>query len=161
MNVRFFIERPVLSIVISLLILLGGATALGRLPVSLYPEFLPPEIVVSATYSGANAETIAETVAAPLEQEINGVDGMLYMTTQASASGSVSITVTFDTGTDPDQAAINVSNRVAVAEARLPEAVTRLGIQVRKRSTNILQIYALTSDVDDYDAIYLLSLIHI
>lgn len=155
MNVRFFIERPVLSIVISLLILLGGATALGRLPVSLYPEFLPPEIVVSATYSGANAETIAETVAAPLEQEINGVDGMLYMTTQASASGSVSITVTFDTGTDPDQAAINVSNRVAVAEARLPEAVTRLGIQVRKRSTNILQIYALTSDVADYDAIYL------
>lgn len=155
MNLRFFIERPVLSIVLSLLILLAGAAAMGRMPVSLYPEFLPPEIVVSANFPGANAETLADTVAAPLEQEINGVDGMLYMNTQASSSGSVSITVTFATGTDPDQAAINVSNRVAVAEARLPEAVTRLGIQVRKRSTSILQIYALTADRPEYDAIYL------
>jgi multidrug efflux pump len=154
-NARFFIDRPVLSIVISLLILLGGATAMGRLPIALYPEFLPPEIVVSASYPGANAETIAETVAAPLEQQINGVDGMLYMSTQASAAGTVSINVVFATGTDPDQAAINVSNRVAVAENRLPEAVKRLGIQVSKRSTSILMIYALTSDFPQYDAIYL------
>jgi len=154
-SARFFIERPVLSIVISLMILLGGATAMSRLPISLYPEFLPPEIVVSANYPGANAETIAETVAAPLEQQINGVDGMLYMSTQASASGSVSISVVFATGTDPDQAAINVSNRVAVAENRLPEAVKRLGIQVSKRSSNILMIYALTSDYPQYDSIYL------
>tara|TARA_R110000782_G_scaffold22898_4_gene60290 strand:- start:3604 stop:6666 length:3063 start_codon:yes stop_codon:yes gene_type:complete len=137
------------------MILLGGATAMSRLPISLYPEFLPPEIVVSANYPGANAETIAETVAAPLEQQINGVDGMLYMSTQASASGSVSISVVFATGTDPDQAAINVSNRVAVAENRLPEAVKRLGIQVSKRSSNILMIYALTSDYPQYDSIYL------
>ncbi|WP_269619285.1 efflux RND transporter permease subunit [Zhongshania sp. BJYM1] len=155
MSARFFIDRPVLSIVISLMILLGGATAIGRLPVALYPEFLPPEIIVSATYPGANAETIAETVAAPLEQQINGVDGMLYMSTQASASGTVSISVVFATGTDPDQAAINVSNRVAVAENRLPEAVKRLGIQVSKRSTSILMIYALTSDSPQYDSIYL------
>ncbi|CAA0087051.1 Efflux pump membrane transporter BepE [Zhongshania aliphaticivorans] len=155
MNARFFIDRPVLSIVISLMILLGGATAMGRLPISLYPEFLPPEIVVTATYPGASAETIADTVAAPLEQQINGVDDMLYMSTQASASGVVTINVVFATGTDPDQAAINVSNRVAVAENRLPEAVTRLGIQVSKRSTSILMIYALTADHPQYDSIYL------
>ncbi|MDF1694012.1 MAG: multidrug efflux RND transporter permease subunit [Zhongshania sp.] len=155
MNARFFIDRPVLSIVLSLMILLAGATAMGRLPIALYPEFLPPEIIVTANYPGANAETIAETVAAPLEQQINGVDGMLYMSTQASSSGVVSISVIFATGTDPDQAAINVSNRVAVAENRLPEAVKRLGIQVSKRSTSILMIYALTSDKPQYDAIYL------
>lgn len=155
MSARFFIDRPVLSIVLSLMILLAGATAMGRLPIALYPEFLPPEIVVTASYPGANAETLAETVAAPLEQQINGVDGMLYMSTQASSSGVVSISVVFATGTDPDQAAINVSNRVAVAENRLPEAVKRLGIQVSKRSTSILMIYALTSDNPQYDAIYL------
>ncbi|WP_373083305.1 efflux RND transporter permease subunit [Zhongshania sp.] len=155
MNPRFFIDRPVLSIVLSLMLLLAGATAMGRLPISLYPEFLPPEIIVSASYPGANAETIAETVAAPLEQQINGVDGMLYMSTQASSSGAVSISVVFATGTDPDQAAINVSNRVAVAENRLPESVKRQGIQVSKRSSSILMIYALTSDNPQYDAIYL------
>jgi multidrug efflux pump len=137
------------------MILLAGATAMGRLPISLYPELLPPEVVVTANYPGANAETLAETVAAPLEQQINGVDGMLYMSTQASSSGTVSISVVFATGTDPDQAAINVSNRVAVAENRLPEAVKRLGIQVSKRSTSTLMIYALTSESPLYDAIYL------
>ena len=127
MSARFFIERPVLSIVLSLLILIAGATAVGQLPISLYPQILPPQIVVTAAYPGANAETLAETVAAPLEQELNGVEGMLYMNTQASAAGRVSINITFATGTDPDQAAIDVSNRVAVAENRLPEAVKRLG----------------------------------
>lgn len=155
MNARFFIDRPVLSIVISLLILIGGATALGQLPISLYPQILPPQIVVSAAYPGANAETLAETVAAPLEQELNGVEGMLYMNTQASAAGNVSINVTFATGTDPDQAAIDVSNRVAVAENRLPEEVKRLGVVVDKRSTDILMIFALSSKLPQYDAIYL------
>ncbi|WP_022959796.1 efflux RND transporter permease subunit [Spongiibacter tropicus] len=155
MSVRFFIERPVLSIVLSLLILIAGATALGKLPVSLYPQILPPEIVVTASYPGANAETLAETVAAPLEQELNGVEGMLYMNTQASAAGHVSTSVIFATGTDPDQAAIDVSNRVAVAENRLPEAVKRLGITVDKRSTDILMIFSLSSKLPQYDAIYL------
>ena len=152
MSVRFFIERPVLSIVLSLLILIAGATALGKLPVSLYPQILPPEIVVTASYPGANAETLAETVAAPLEQELNGVEGMLYMNTQASAAGHVSTSVIFATGTDPDQAAIDVSNRVAVAENRLPEAVKRLGITVDKRSTDILMIFSLSSKLPQYDA---------
>ena len=155
MSVRFFIERPVLSIVLSLLILIAGATALGKLPISLYPQILPPEIVVTATYPGANAETLAETVAAPLEQELNGVEGMLYMNTQASASGRISISVVFATGTDPDQAAIDVSNRIAVAESRLPEPVKRLGITVDKRSSDILMIFSLSSKLPQYDAIYL------
>ncbi|WP_289083477.1 multidrug efflux RND transporter permease subunit [uncultured Spongiibacter sp.] len=155
MSARFFIERPVLSIVLSLLILIAGATAVGQLPISLYPQILPPQIVVTAAYPGANAETLAETVAAPLEQELNGVEGMLYMNTQASAAGRVSINITFATGTDPDQAAIDVSNRVAVAENRLPEAVKRLGITVDKRSTDILMIFSLSSELPQYDAIYL------
>ncbi len=155
MSARFFIDRPVLSIVLSLLILLAGGAALGQLPISLYPQILPPQIVVTAVYPGANAETLAETVAAPLEQELNGVDGMLYMNTQASAAGTVSINVTFATGTDPDQAAIDVSNRVAVAENRLPEAVKRLGVVVDKRSTDILMIFSLSSKLPQYDAIYL------
>ncbi|NKI16802.1 multidrug efflux RND transporter permease subunit [Spongiibacter sp. KMU-166] len=155
MNARFFIDRPVLSIVLSLLLLIAGGAAVGKLPVALYPGLLPTQIVISAAYPGANAETVAESVAAPIEQELNGIDGMLYMTTQASSAGVVSITVTFAAGVDPNQAAIEVSNRVAVAENRLPDVVKRNGVKVEKRSTDMLMVYALSSDFPQYDSIFL------
>ena len=131
----YFIDRPIFASVISAFIVIAGLAALRVLPVAQYPDILPPEVEVRAFYPGANAETVAQTVAAPLDQAINGVDGMLYLRSASASNGALNQTVTFAVGTDPDLAAINVNNRVQSALATLPEEVRRQGVQVSKRST--------------------------
>jgi multidrug efflux pump subunit AcrB len=152
---HFFVERPIFASVISIVLMIVGGVALLSLPVAQYPEIAPPTIVVAATYPGANAETIAETVASPIEQEVNGVEGMIYMTSQATGDGALSITVTFAPGTDLDNAQVQVQNRVAQAEPRLPEEVRRNGVVVNKRSSDFLMLVNLTSPDASRDAIYL------
>ena len=142
---KFFIDRPIFSTVVSLLITLAGIVSIKSLPVEQYPDLTPPTIAVSATYPGASPEVIATTVAAPLEQQINGVEDMLYMNSTASANGDMSLIVSFKVGTDPDQAMINVNNRVQGATATLPEDVRRYGVTVDKKSSAILQMIAFYS----------------
>ena len=138
MNIsRFFIERPIFAAVISIFITLTGLFAYPQLPLSQYPEIAPPTISIQAAYPGASSETMAATVAAPLEQEINGVENMLYMSS-SSTSGSSQITVTFQPGTDLNAAQVLVQNRVALAEPRLPEQVRQVGVTVNKQSTGFL-----------------------
>ncbi|KYO50773.1 efflux RND transporter permease subunit [Tistrella mobilis] len=151
---RFFIDRPVFAAVISIVIVLAGFMAMRALPIEQYPEIVPPQVVVSASYPGASPEVLAESVASPIEQEINGVEGMLYMTSNASAAGTLEITVTFEIGTDPDQATININNRVQAAEPLLPETVRQQGVRVEKRSSSILQVVTMQAPVDRYDPIY-------
>ena len=151
---RFFINRPVFATVLSIVIVLAGLAAMRSLPIAQYPDIVPPDVVVSASYPGANAEVIAETVAAPLEQNINGVPGMIYMRSSASDSGSLTLTVTFEIGTDPDQATIDVNNRVQAVLSRLPEEVRRLGVNVTKRSSSILQVITMSSPGGRYDPVY-------
>ena len=151
---RFFVDRPVFAAVISIVILLAGIVAMRVLPVAQYPELTPPQVVVTATYPGANAETIAQTVAAPLEQQINGVEGMIYMQSSNSSSGEMQLTVTFALGTSPDQATINVNNRVQRATSTLPQEVTRLGVVVEQRSTSILAMVAMFAKDGRYDTTY-------
>jgi len=151
---RFFIDRPIFASVVSAFIVIAGLAAIRALPVAAYPDILPPEVEVSAFYPGANSATVAETVAAPLEQQINGVDGMLYLRSASAGNGSLSITVTFAIGTDPDLATINVDNRVQAALATLPEEVRRQGVTVRKRSSTILQIATIGSTDPRHDQIY-------
>ena len=150
---RFFITRPIFACVISAFIVIAGLGGIRALPVSAYPDIIPPQVSVSASYPGATAETIAETVAAPLEEEINGVEGMLYMQSVNAGDGTLSINVTFAVGFDPDLAAINVNNRVQAAVPRLPEEVRRQGVAVRKASASLLQIVALTSPDGSQDSI--------
>lgn len=142
---KFFIDRPIFASVISLLITLAGIVSIKSLPVEQYPDLTPPTIAVSASYPGASPEVIADTVAAPLEQQINGVEDMLYMNSTSSANGDMSLTVYFKVGTDPDQAMINVNNRVQGATATLPEDVRRYGVTVDKKSSAILQMIAFYS----------------
>jgi len=142
---KFFITRPIFACVISAFIVIAGLAGMRALPISAYPNIVPPMVTLMARYPGANAETIAETVAAPLEQEINGVEKMLYMQSVNSGDGTLMMNITFAIGTDPDLAAINVNNRVQAAVPRLPEEVRRQGVVVRKASTSILQVVALTS----------------
>src|SRR5919112_1592401 len=152
---KFFIDRPIFASVLSIVIVLAGVLALRVLPVAQYPEIVPPQVVVSATYPGASAQTIAETVAAPLEQQVNGVENMIYMQSTSTGSGTMNLNVFFQTGTDPDQATINVNNRVQRATAVLPEEVRRQGVTVTKRSSSILQIVALSSPDRRFDTIYI------
>ena len=151
----FFLRRPIFSTVISLIITLVGAIAIGILPIEQYPNLTPPQVQVSATYNGASAEVIAETVASLLESQINGVENMIYMQSTSSGTGTMSLAVSFNVGTNPDQATINVNNRVQLATAQLPEDVQRMGISVLKKSPAILQIVFLTSPDSRYDTIYL------
>ncbi|WP_031387853.1 efflux RND transporter permease subunit [Desulfonatronum thiodismutans] len=152
---RFFIDRPIFASVISIIIVMAGAAALRVLPVEQYPDVVPPQIVVSAMYPGASSEVIAAAVAAPLEQEINGVDDMIYMESSATDSGMLQITVSFEMGTDPDQAAINVNNRVQAAASRLPQRVRDLGVRVEARSTNILMVPVLYSPDDSQSTLFI------
>lgn len=152
---RFFIDRPVFSSVISIVIVLAGLVSMRVLPVEQYPNILPPEVVVSTSYPGATAEVLADTVAAPLEQQINGVPNMLYMSSSSSNSGTMSLSVTFAIGTDPDQATIDVNNRVQAAMARLPEEVRRQGVNVNKRSSSILAVVNMFSPDGSYDPIFI------
>ncbi len=146
MNIsRFFIDRPIFAAVIAVFITLIGAFALPQLAISQYPEIAPPTIVVSTAYPGASAEVLAETVAAPLEQEINGVEGMLYVASSSTSDGAVTVTVTFKSGVDLDSAQVLVQNRVALAEPRLPDSVRQIGVTVNKAATDFLMLVALTS----------------
>jgi len=150
----FFIKRPIFAGVISIIIFLVGAISLTRLPVSEYPEVVPPTVVVKAIYPGANPKTISETVAAPLEQSINGVENSLYMFSQATSDGVMTLTVTFKLGTNLDNAQVQVQNRVAQAETKLPEEVRRLGVTTTKTSPDLLMVVHLFSPNKRYDDIY-------
>ena len=152
---RFFIERPVLSNTLALLIVLLGALALTSLPVSQYPDVVPPTVSVTATYPGASARTVMDTVALPIEQQVNGVEGMIYMQSTSGNDGSYSLVITFDIGTDPDMAQVLVQNRVSLATAQLPSAVSTQGLNVQKKSTSILQFVNLTSQDGRYDNLFL------
>ena len=152
---KFFIDRPIFAGVLSLLILIAGLVALRGLPISEYPEVAPPSVVVRAQYPGANPKVIAETVATPLEEAINGVEGMLYMGSQATTDGVMTLTVTFKLGTDADKAQQLVQNRVSQAEPRLPEEVRRLGVTTVKSSPDITMVVHLVSPNDRYDINYL------
>jgi hydrophobe/amphiphile efflux-1 (HAE1) family protein len=152
---RFFITRPIFAAVIAIIITIMGAIAYLALPVSQYPDIVPPTVTVTAAYPGASAETVAETVAAPIEQEINGVDDMLYQSSQSTGDGNVTITVTFKSGTDLDAAQVLVQNRVAVAVPRLPTEVQRLGVVTRKTSPDFLMVVNLISPDNSIDRSYI------
>jgi HAE1 family hydrophobic/amphiphilic exporter-1 len=151
----FFIERPVLSNVIAVFIMVLGGVAIAFLPVTQYPPITPPTVQVTATYPGATAETLVKKVALPIEQQVNGVDGMLYMSSSSSSTGNYTLTVTFNIGTDPNMDQILVENRVSAALAQLPESVQNQGVITRKTSTAFLQVIALTSPNKLYDALFL------
>jgi hydrophobe/amphiphile efflux-1 (HAE1) family protein len=152
---RFFIDRPIFAVVLSFIILVGGVIAVTQLPISEYPEVTPPTITVSAIYPGANPTVLAQTVGTPLEDAINGVERMLYMTSSASADGTFNLTVTFEIGTDVDLAQVQVQNRVNQALARLPEEVRSLGVVTQKRSPDITMVVHLFSPDGRYDPVYL------
>lgn len=152
---RFFIDRPIFASVLSIVIVMVGAISAISLPVAQYPEIAPPTIVVSATYPGADAKVLSETVAATIEQEINGVEDMLYMSSQSSANGSLSLTITFKPGTNLDKSQVLVQNRLALAEPRLPQEVVRQGISVKKRSPDLSLVVNLVSKNKSHDSIFL------
>jgi multidrug efflux pump len=152
---HFFIDRPIFASVLSIVIMLVGGLALFALPIAQYPEIAPPNVVVSTTYPGANAKVVMDTVATPIEQEVNGVEDMLYMSSQSTNEGAMVLTVTFKPGTDIDKAQVLVQNRVALAEPKLPEEVRRLGITVKKRSPDLSIVVNLISPDQRYDSTYL------
>ena len=155
MKIRTFIDRPILASVISVLILLLGMIGLTQLPIEQFPEIAPPTVSVSASYTGANAETVQKSVVVPLEEALNGVENMMYMTSTAANNGSARITVYFRQGTDPDMATVNVQNRIATAEGLLPAEVTKSGIMVRKRQTSNIKQLAVYSPDDSFDQSFL------
>lgn len=153
---KFFIERPIFSIVLAVVMLLAGCLTISTLPVAQYPDITPPTVRISATYPGADAETVAKTIAVPIEQQVNGVEDMMYMSSTCGSDGSYGLTITFKNGTDLDEAAVKVQNRVALADPQLPAAVKEQGVSVMSESSNIILFAALESDDPDrYDALYL------
>ncbi|HTN41191.1 MAG TPA: efflux RND transporter permease subunit, partial [Asticcacaulis sp.] len=152
---KFFIDRPIFAGVLSLLFLVAGLLSLRVLPVSEYPEVVPPQVVVHAMYPGASPAVIAETVASPIEEAVNGVENMLYMSSQATADGQMTLTVTFKLGTNADLAQQMVQNRVSQAEARLPADVRALGITTQKSQSSLPLVVHLTSPNGRYDVTYL------
>lgn len=151
----YFIDRPVLSMVISLIITLAGALAAFTLPISQYPQIVPPQVQVSTSFPGANADVVAQSIAAPIEQQVNGAKGMIYMDSKSANDGSYTLTVTFDIGTNQDLAAVEVQNRVSIAQSSLPADVIRQGITIRKQSTDFLEVLALTSPDKRFDTTFL------
>ncbi|MBN9462777.1 MAG: multidrug efflux RND transporter permease subunit [Burkholderiales bacterium] len=152
---RFFIDRPIFAAVLSIVLVLAGLIASRVLPVAQYPEIAPPTVTITATYPGASAETLAKTVAAPIEEQLSGVEGLLYFSSSSSSSGTMTITGTFEVGTNVDQATFNVNNRVQLALPRLPDEVRRTGVTVQKRSNDILLVVALSSPDGRFDTLYL------
>src|SRR3954454_11429317 len=142
---KFFIDRPIFASVLSIIITLAGGIAVWTLPVAQYPEIAPPTVEVSAYYPGANAKVVADTVAAPIEQQVNGVEGMMYMSSQCTNDGAYTLTVTFQPGSDLNIAQVLVQNRESLAEPLLPDLVKRRGISVKKKSPNVLMIITLFS----------------
>ena len=155
MKVNFFIDRPVFSAVISILIVIVGIIGLMMLPIDQYPQITPPVVKISASYPGASAVTVSQAVATPIEQELNGTPGMLYMESSSSNTGSFSATVTFDISADPDLAAVEIQNRIKLAESRLPAEVVQNGIEVDKQAPSQLMTLCLTSNDPKFDEIYL------
>jgi multidrug efflux pump len=153
--VNFFIDRPIFSTVLSLIITLAGALAAFGLPVAQYPKIVPPQVQVSARFPGASAQVVSESIAAPIEEQVNGAKNMLYMDSKSSNDGSYNLVVTFDVGTDQDLAAVDVQNRVAVAQSQLPPDVIRQGITIRKQSTDFLEVLSLTSPDKRYGSVFL------
>jgi multidrug efflux pump len=158
---RFFIDRPIFAAVLSLVIVVAGALALFKLPISEYPQVAPPTVVVTANYPGANPKVIAETVAAPLEQQINGIEDMLYMFSQATSDGRMTLTITFGLGTDLDNAQVQVQNRVAQALPRLPAEVQRIGVVTEKSTPDFIMVVHLVSPDERYDMLYLSNFAHL
>jgi HAE1 family hydrophobic/amphiphilic exporter-1/multidrug efflux pump len=152
---RFFITRPIFASVLSIIIVLAGLASAMQLPIAQYPQIAPPTVLVTATFPGASAETMAKTVAAPIEEQLSGIENLLYFSSSADSSGTLTITATFEVGTDVDQATFNVSNRVNIALPRLPDDVRRTGLVVQKRSNDILIVVMLISDKVKHDTLYL------
>ena len=152
---KFFINRPIFATVLALIIVVAGLVTLNILPVAQFPDITPPTVQVSAVYPGANAETVAQTVGIPIEQQVNGVDGMLYMSSTSSSSGAYSLTITFAVGTDVDMATVQVQNRVSVAQSSLPEPVVVQGVTVQKQSSNIVMFLTMSAKDSVYDGLYL------
>src|SRR5438270_4261508 len=152
---RFFIDRPIFASVLSIVITLAGSIAVWTLPVAQYPEITPPTVEVSASYPGANAKVVADTVAAPIEQQVNGVENMMYMSSQCTNDGTYTLTVTFKLGTDLNIAQVLVQNRVSLAEPVLPDQVKRIGISVKKKSPSQLMLVSLYSPDGSRDSLYL------
>src|SRR5438105_3896459 len=152
---KFFIDRPIFASVLSIVITLGGLIAIFALPVTQYPEITPPTVEVSTVYPGANAQVVADTVAAPIEQQVNGVEGMMYMSSQCTNDGTYTLTVTFYPGTDLNQAQILVQNRATLAQPILPDLVRRRGVTVKKKSPSVLMIVNLFSPDETRDNLYL------
>ena len=152
---KVFVDRPRLASVVSIVLVVAGLLAIKTIPVAQYPNITPPVVMVNATYPGADAETIANTVGGPIEQQVNGVQDMLYMSSTSSAAGTYSLTVTFAVGTDPDIAQVNTQNRVSQALALLPQEVQQLGITVQAEATNLLLVINVFSPDDSKESLFL------
>ena len=152
---KYFIDRPVFAGVVSIIMVLLGLLAIAVLPVSQYPDIIPPQIVLRATYPGASAQVLVDTVAIPIENAINGVEGMLYMSSTANDNGSYKLTITFNVGTDADMARVKVQNRLQQITSQLPEEVTRQGIDITTQLSNMLAMLVLRSPNNTYDSLYL------